>query len=93
MVQYSIQSSHAVVFNATGQPIFPSNFVQHQCLDLSCHCRNGSSTHLGRVLAVGKDYRSESTGKHFGALVDVMKFKRLYVFPNGSKFLQGCHRL
>lgn len=53
-----------------GQPMFPSDFVEYRCLDLDCLCHNGSSTHLGRILAVGKDYRS--TRAHIGATGDVV---------------------
>lgn len=58
-----------------GQPIFPSDFVQYQCLDLCCRCQDESSTHLGRILAVGKDYRStrEHSGVHGDIAVEVQK--------------------
>lgn len=66
-----------------GQPIFPSDFVQYQCVDLSCRCQDKSSTHLGRILAVGKDYRS--TRKHPGAYgdvaIEVQKTMRLFEWP------------
>lgn len=64
---------------SNGQPIFPSDFVLHRCLDPICHCQNGSLPHLGRVLAIGKDYRS--TRNHSGALgsiaIEVQKTARL----------------
>lgn len=40
-------------------PIFPSDFVYFTCGQLSCMCRE-TTLHLGRVHAVGRDYRSRS---------------------------------
>lgn len=39
------------------QPIFPSDFIHHTCYESTCDCQNGNY-HLGRVLAVGNDFRS-----------------------------------
>lgn len=50
----------------TGQPIFPSDIVTFRCLDLQCGACSNTGTrlsafsHLGRVLGVGRDFRSDA---------------------------------
>jgi hypothetical protein len=49
-----------------GQPIFPSDIVRYQCSNTACkfECRmSGSEAHVGRIVAVGKDYRHNANVK------------------------------
>lgn len=52
----------------SGAPIFPSDFVHFKCEDDSCDCKTAadgglSTLHVGRVLGVGRDYRSDAAVK------------------------------
>lgn len=54
------------------QPIFPSDFIYHTCYDNTCACHQNGKHHLGRVPAVGNDFR----------------FTRSYNGPPGSLVLR-----
>ncbi|TFB02594.1 hypothetical protein CCMA1212_005569 [Trichoderma ghanense] len=58
-----------------GPVVFPSDFVMYCCTDTDCGCRcqesdgdNYEVSHIGRVIGVGRDYRSNNRAQEIGGI-------------------------
>lgn len=50
-------------YSQDSTPIYPSDFARYSCPQSDCDCRHVGRYHLGRVVAVGRDYHSTCQSK------------------------------